>query len=318
LCPVHRPHEPNDDLGKALNHHPQISIVIPTYRRSDIVLDTISQFRKYYPEQFELIIVDQTADLPPAAAAALAKLDTSGSIRWLQLPKPSIPAAMNCGLLAAKGEAVLFLDDDIQLNDSLLSAHLAAQKTSALVAGQVLQPGEFPTRLRPGQSFLFRSDTSRWIREFMGGNFSVNRAKALELGGFDENFVGAGYRFEAEFANRFVKKFGKILFTPEASIRHLQLAAGGTRAHGHHLRTAGSAHSVGAYYYLLRVRPRRWWRKVLLRPARAIRTRHHLQRPWWIPVTLLAELRGFFRAIWLLARGPKLIDPDLAVARGKG
>ena len=303
-------------MDKALNQHPAISIVIPTYRRSEIVLATIQQFRSFYPDQHELIIVDQTTDVPPAAAAALAKLDANGSIRWLRLPKPSIPAAMNVGLLAARGEAVLFLDDDIQLDASLVPAHLAAQQAGALVAGQVLQPGEYPVHLRAGQTFIFCSDTKRWISEFMGGNFSVNRAKALALGGFDENFVGAAYRFEAEFAHRFVAKHGKILFNPDASIRHLQLATGGTRAHGHHLRTARSAHSVGAYYYLMRVRPRRWWRKIILRPMRAVRTRHHFRRPWWSPVTLLAELRGFIRAIWLLVRGPKFVEQNAAAIRG--
>ena len=33
----------------------------------------------------------------------------------------------------------------------------------------------------------------------MGGNFSVRRRFALTLGGFDEQFVGAAYRFEADF-----------------------------------------------------------------------------------------------------------------------
>jgi glycosyltransferase involved in cell wall biosynthesis len=281
------------------------------------VLATIRQFRSCYPDQHELIIVDQTVDVPRALAEELARLDAEGTIRWLRLPKPSIPVAMNTGLLAARGEVVLFLDDDIELDASLVPAHIAAQQSGALVAGQVLQPGEFPVRLRPGQTFVFCSDTSRWISEFMGGNFSVTRAKALALGGFDENFVGAAYRFEAEFAHRFVAKHGKILFSPEASIRHLQLSTGGTRAHGHHLRTTRSAHSVGAYYYLMRVRPRHWRRKVLWRPLRAVRTRHHLRHPWWIPLTLLAELRGFFRAIGLLARGPKLVKRDHASLLGE-
>ena len=280
------------------------------------MLDTIRQFREFVPATVELIIVDQTLDVPKPIADEMTMLDANGSIRWLRLPKPSIPAAMNCGLLAASGEIVLFLDDDIELDGSLVPAHVAAQKDAALVAGQVLQPGEFPLRLRPGEKFHFCSDTKRWISEFMGGNFSVSRTKALALGGFDENFLGAAFRFEAEFAHRYLRENGKILFCPEASIRHLRLSAGGTRAHGHHLRTAKSAHSVGAYYYLMQVRPPHWFRKVFWRPIRSVRTRHHMRHPWWIPLTLLAEIRGFMRATWLLARGPKLIRADRIPTRG--
>ncbi len=297
---------------------PLVSVVIPSYRRCEIVLATIEQFRRHYPDRYELIIVDQTDVVPTADGERMASLDADGSIRWLRLSTPSIPAAMNTGLLAASGEIVLFLDDDIELDEKLVPAHEAAQRDGALVAGQVLQPGEYPVRQRAGQTFLFCSDSRRWISEFMGGNFSVNRSKALSLGGFDENFVGAAFRFEAEFAHRFVARHGKILFCPDASIRHLRLSSGGTRAHGHHLRTVKPAHTVGAYYYLLRVRPRHWFRKLVARPLRSVRTRHHMRRPWWIPLTLFAELRGFLHACGLLAAGPKLISPRHPAGQDRG
>ena len=45
----------------------------------------------------------------------------------------------------------------------------------------------------------------------------------------------------------------------------------------------------------------------LLRPLRAVRTRHHLRRPWWIPLTLAAEFGGFVWALGLRFRDQKLI-----------
>lgn len=296
-----------------------LSIVIPTYRRSEIVLQTISQLRACMPESVELIIVDQTPTPPPAELARLEQLHADGSIRWLRLPQPSIPAAMNRGLAEAKGRAVLFLDDDIELDSSLIPAHIAGQCECALVSGQVLQPGESPQSIEGALPFKFNSDAPARIAEFMGGNFSVDRAIAIQLGGFDENFVGAAYRFEAEFASRYVARNGTILFTPEASIRHLRIPTGGTRDYGHHLRTSSPAHSVGEYYYLLRVRPKGWLGRIAWRPFRAIRTRHHLRNPWWIPATLLGELRGMLWALRLQRRGPKLIDgKQFAMASSAG
>jgi glycosyltransferase involved in cell wall biosynthesis len=273
-----------------------------------VVVDTIRHLRRQVPAPLEILVVDQTQDHPVEVARDLEALTRDGAIAWHRLAEPSIPAAMNHGLLAAKGDCVLFLDDDIEPCASLVQRHLDAQAEASLVAGQVLQPGQETEPLAAGEAFRFNSPSPAWIKEFMGGNFSVNRARALALGGFDQNFVGAAYRFEAEFAHRFVQAVGLIRYEPAAAIRHLAVSTGGTRAHGHHLTTIRPGHSVGAYYYLLKTRKPGWFGEALWRPIRAVRTRHHLRRPWWIPATLLAELRGLLLARRLLRSGPRLID----------
>lgn len=285
-----------------------IAIVIPTYRREAILIDSLQQLFSLAQAADEIIVVDQTQQHEPQTQQKLELFHNRGNIRWLRRAKPSIPAAMNAGLLAATQDIVLFLDDDIRLDSELIAAHRHAQaEYPGLVAGQVLQPGESPVALARGERFRFNSTATASIQEFMGGNFSIQRDYALQLGGFDENFVGAAYRFEAEFAFRYTRCYGPIRFEPAASIHHLQASSGGTRAYGHHLRTVKAGHSVGAYYYWLRTRePHRWW-KMLLRPLRSIRTRHHLRRPWWIPPTLIAEFRGLLKALQLLSRGPSLL-----------
>ena len=134
----------------------------------------------------------------------------------------------------------------------------------------------------------------------------MRRKEAIEAGGFDENFVRVAYNFEREFADRWRARGGRIHFFPLAAIRHLKVTSGGTRSFGDHLRTLLPAHSVGSYYYLLRS-PRTTGRarEFFGRPLRAIATRHHLRRPWWIPVTLVAELSGMVWALMLNARGPR-------------
>ena len=145
----------------------------------------------------------------------------------------------------------------------------------------------------------------------MGGNFSVKRSIALKIGGFDENFVKVAYRFERDFADRLITEGGKILFEPNAVIKHLKLPHGGTRSYGDHLRTFKPNHSVGEYYYLLRTnRVRKNFLSILRRPLRSISTNHHLHRPWWIPITLATEILGLFWAIFLAMRGPRFLGWD--------
>jgi GT2 family glycosyltransferase len=286
----------------------RISAVIPTYQREQVLLDTIDHLLRLEPAPAEILLIDQTEEHEPETTRVLGRLENAGKIRCIRLTQPSITRAMNTGLKEAVNEIVLFLDDDIIPEQNLIAAHAHAhlQDGCSIIAGQVLQPGEEPAITESGP-FRFCSTRPRFISELMGGNFSIKRKLALELGGFDENFVQVAYRFEAEFAERALALGEKIYFEPAASIRHLKASRGGTRAYGHHLTTIRPGHAVGAYYYLLRSRRSHRLLNILARPLRAIRTRHHLSRPWWIPPTLIAEGLGLIWAVFLAFRGPRLI-----------
>lgn len=292
-----------------------LSAVIPTYRREQVLLNTVTQLLSLNPAPSEILIVDQTTDHEEETIQTLKKWEQTGKIRWLRLEAPSVTHAMNIGLQQASQPVVLFLDDDIIPGANLIAAHANAQSRPGynIIAGQVLQPGEEPlTTEQEFEKFRFCSAQTQYISELMGGNFSIKRELALRLGGFDENFVHVAYRFEAEFANRALRAGEKILFEPAASIRHLKAAAGGTRSYGHHLTTVKPSHSVGDYYYLFRAKgiTNRFF-KILARPLRSVRTRHHLTHPWWILPTLVAETVGLIWAIFLALRGPRLIT-DIA------
>ena len=287
-----------------------ISIVIPTYRREAVLVETLKSLLDLPDAADEVVVVDQTPRHEDATERALGEWERQGAVRWVRLPQPSIPKAMNAGLLESRGAVVLFLDDDIIPGDGLVSAHREAHAASGktIVAGQVLQPGEEAMAPGSDDAFRFCHSGPRWIEEFMGGNFSIEKSTALGLGGFDENFVGGGYRFERDFARRALAAGVRIYFEPGASIRHLRASEGGTRAYGNHLRSASPAHSVGEYYDFLKwSSPGRLFPNILGRMFRSIRTRHHARRPWWIPVTLVAELGGLVWAAALRVRGTRNI-----------
>lgn len=286
-----------------------ISAVIPTFRRERVLIETIDALRALPVPPDEIVVVDQTERHEAVTQAALDERAASGAIRLLRLQMPSIPQAMNRGLLAASGEVVLFLDDDLLPDAQLIAAHRAAHATypGALIAGRVLQPWHEGKKV-PDAPFSFACTVPQEVVEFMGGNFSVVRTAALALGGFDENFVKVAYRFEAEFAHRWRAAGHSIRFEPEATIHHLKVAVGGTRAHGFLLTTMAPAHSVGTYYFALRtMAPLRCVAEYLWRPLRSVATRHHLRRPWWIIPSFIAELRGAAWALRLNRRGPKLL-----------
>ncbi|HKN18531.1 MAG TPA: glycosyltransferase [Dissulfurispiraceae bacterium] len=286
-----------------------ISVVIPTYKRERVLLDTIEYLLKLELCPSEIMVIDQTGSHEFVTSRALTNLDAQGKISWIRLPYPSITHAMNIGLLEARHDIVLFLDDDVIPDKNLIKAHLSAHAEGHnIVAGQVLQPGEDPLSIDHSGSFRFCSSRGRFVNEFIGCNFSVKRKLGLTLGGFDENFVHVAYRYEGEFADRALAAGEKIFFEPAASIRHLKAQSGGTRSFGEHLKTIKPSHSVGEYYYLMRSKiVQHRLIKILSRPLRAVRTKHHLRRPWWIPVTLVSEMLGFVWAVSLFLQGPKYV-----------
>lgn len=298
---------------------PTVSVVIPTLQRDEVLVDTVSALLAQAPPPAEILVLDQTPQHEEHVEQRLSVWDASGQIRWLRLPVPSITKAMNQGLLAARSEVVLFLDDDIVPEPGLIAAHAGRYIDSVVsgVVGQIVQPWQTRCTGIPAQrgkgiwrdlEFPFNTDQPAEILNAMAGNLSVRRDRAIQAGGFDENFKGVAYRFETEFARRLVRGGGKLVFEPSAGIYHLKASRGGTRAYGNPLCSASPAHSVGEYYMALREsRGLERWSFILWRIFRSVRTRFHLRHPWWIPITLIAELRGLLWAIRLNHRGPVLL-----------
>jgi GT2 family glycosyltransferase len=290
-----------------------VSIVVPTYRREGVLIATIGHLLDLDPAPAEIVVVDQTERHQETAEYTLRNWEAAGAIRWVRLVEPSITRAMNRGLCEAAQNSVLFVDDDIIPEPDLLQMHWRALERTgaALVAGRVIQPWHQEKDFSKQEGFHFASMQAGWIREFMGGNFTVRREIALKLGGFDEQFPGAAYNFEAEFAYRLCEAGHQIFYEPAACIHHLKASEGGTRTFGDHLRSFRPNHAVGAYYFILRT----WsgWQSLvrfLSRPLQAIATLHHLRKPWWIPATLIAELSGMGWALLLAAQGPRFVSAN--------
>ena len=287
-----------------------VSIVVATYSRDEVLLESLVRLFALDPPASEIIVVDQTKNHSREVSRSLDAWQTSGRMRWLRLRDPSITRAMNRGLVEASHPIVLFVDDDIIPHSGLVEEHAKSLEKSgaALVAGRVIQPWQAGRDFSRDDCFHFASVRPAWISDFMGGNFSICREIALRLGGFDEQFVGVAYNFEAEFAHRLRRAGYRIYYEPAAVIHHLKVSAGGTRTFGDHLRSLRPHHAVGAYYFILRT----WsgWQSLihlLSRPLHAVATRHHLRRPWWIPATIVAELSGMGWALMLAAQGPRYL-----------
>ena len=288
-----------------------LTIAIPTYNRGTILVETIARLLELDPRADAIVIADQTKEHPPDVERQLRAWHERGDIAWLRLDTPSIPRSMNDALLAATTPLVLFFDDDIIPATDIVHAHAAAHADAAIwaVAGQVLQPGEEPQDAPSTDDLRFRFNGTRgaFVNNVMAGNLSVKRERALGIGGFDENFTGAAYRFETDFAMRIAAAGGKVWFEPRASLRHLALSTGGLRSYGDHRSAPVPAHSAGDYYFALHHAPR-FWAYAVRRVVQNVATRYLATHPWLIPGKLIGETRGLLLARKLHRKGRRLRD----------
>ncbi len=213
-----------------------VTIAIPTYGRDEVLVETIRTCLDQAEPAGELLVLDQTPHHTVEAEAALAAWHQAGQIQWERLTKASQPAAMNRALEIATRPLVLFLDDDIIAAPGFVAAHAAAHdgEEFRVVVGQIIQPWQEPSDVAPVPSkpgalkadfdFPFHCTRRQPIQNVMSGHMSVPCEQAMALGGFDENFYGAAYRFDTEFGRRVLRAGGQLVFEPAASIRHLRAA----------------------------------------------------------------------------------------------
>src|SRR6516225_166093 len=294
-----------------------LTVAIPTYCREHVLLETIHHIISLNVPGSEILVLDQSASHIPHVQSELWRLHVAGQIRLIKLNQPSIPKAMNRGLIEASHDLVLFVDDDIIPEPDLVRAHLSAHALGKgrIVAGRIIQPWQEGVDFSQDRIFHFASLQSREIGDFMGGNFSLDRHEAITLGGFDENFVNVAYHFEAEFAHRWRAAGYRIIFEPEACLHHLKVPSGGTRTFGNHLTTMRPDHSVGAYYFYLRTSSgSSTLKSIVNRFFGAAATKYHLKHPWRVPPTLISEIRGLIWATRLAWAGPRYIRDKRGVA----
>ncbi len=221
-----------------------ISVIIATYNRSEDLFKTVNSFKKKIVTLEEVLIIDQSTD--NLARKAIKKLK-SKKIRYYHSKIPSLTAARNKGIdkLSDKGKIVIFLDDDVTLDENYFENILAVFNKYPEAKG--VSGHYFPKndKINSFELFLRRvclleswTKNKAEILSPFGATYphsltdiicaswipGFNMAYKKELFNkevFDENFSRYALAEDLEFSTRINKKYPNSLFiTPYASIIH--------------------------------------------------------------------------------------------------
>ncbi|HZB88542.1 MAG TPA: glycosyltransferase family 2 protein [Terracidiphilus sp.] len=182
-----------------------ISVVVPTYNRRDLVLRTLrTVFDQDWPASgFEVVVVsDGSSD---GTVDALKTLNPPCALTVIQQENRGQAAARNRGYRASKSDLILFLDDDMLCEPGLVAAHVRAHRESleqdsreVVGFGALFLSADSRRSLAAecfhreiGAFYLSHSsdgDAELRITDCTFSNASIRRRVLEEHDGFDERF----------------------------------------------------------------------------------------------------------------------------------
>src|SRR6266404_393094 len=214
----------------------KLSVVMNTFNRRHALEKTLPSLlaQDQRPEDFEVVfVVDGSTD---GTAELLNSWKTPFAIKVIVQPTRGMEVARNVGVAAARGEIVLFLDDDIICSPGVIRQHTEAHGDDVAVVahGPIYVAPESPKS-------LIRYGTEQWYKSYYGrlnpavglqipkeiyllANSSLSRKLLVESGGFDEQTPELG---DIELGLRLAKMGIRFRFLPAAIAYELFVKASG-------------------------------------------------------------------------------------------
>jgi glycosyltransferase involved in cell wall biosynthesis len=206
----------------------KVSVIIPTYQRCDSLKRALTALscQTFPKENYEVIVsVDGSTD---SSMEMLKGCQTPYELRTIWKPNAGRSAARNRGIDEAKGDVLIFLDDDMEALPGIIENHYHHHRDN----GRVCVLGNIPVNITdrstpleiylaetvyiPFMARLSSPDYKFQGLEFYSGNFSIRRDVMREIGLFN-----TGYRTseDCELGLRIARAGIEIVFEPRAVSR---------------------------------------------------------------------------------------------------
>lgn len=219
----------------------QVSLIIPTYNRQEIVFQTLQYIKQQSISGFEVVLVDQTE----SNDSNLNNFKDDGfKYKYLKIKETGLPNARNVGAENAKGEILIFIDDDSIPDSDLIQSYMNLfndyEKDKFCIGGRIIEKNT--TMFKENNSIVggwitwygktlknfdtVKSGECEWAS---GGNFGLTKDLFIEAGGFDPNFIGTAVLEDGDFGYAVKKIGGRVYYYPEPVIEHLRIPTGGVR-----------------------------------------------------------------------------------------
>lgn len=198
-----------------------LSVVISSRDRRQLLEEALRHIASSDYEDFEVVVVfDEESD---SSLRHFSRKSLPREVRFYQGEHRGLTSCRNLGILRARGDLILVLDDDLMAVPSLITSHVRMHgKFPGIIVKGNVQPASGATLLCEMISmgnFAHRGNGE--IEDFaLGSNFSVKREHIIRAGMYDERFMTYGWE-GTELTWRLIRSCGlRIRFCREAIAWH--------------------------------------------------------------------------------------------------
>jgi len=179
------------------------SVIIPTYDRPRYLGEALaSLLQQDFPSaRYEIIVVDNKPTGEVRKLVQELEQDQRRSIRYVEEPKVGLHNARHTGAREARGEILVYIDDDVIVHPGWLGAVIRpfSDPEVACVGGKVIPkweaepPDWWPELSSTYLSLLDLGEETKelcWPDGVYGCNMAVRRSALYEVGGFNPDDIG--------------------------------------------------------------------------------------------------------------------------------
>ena len=206
----------------------KVSVIIPTHNRSDALRETLSNLaRQDFAGEWEAVVVNNNSTDDTDAVVENFEFPVPLKVVHEKIPCPA--ASRNAGVSAARGEYIIFIDNDILVEENFISQHVENldENAGCWFVGRVKNPkqlretafGRFSDDNHENNFKAYPSGVITEIYEATGANWAMRRAEFLAVGGFDQSFAIASCE-DAEFSQRAKQAGIRTMFNPHSVVLH--------------------------------------------------------------------------------------------------
>jgi len=180
----------------------------------------------------EVVVADNDSNDNTYNFVAAVATDFPAAIRAIKVVKPGKSAAINAAAKVASGDVLAFLDDDVVVDQTWLTAAHNFYRDGKFAAGQGSIRLQAPERDDPEiiklvQRYrtipsLEHNSNVKPLHSLNGANFFVSRNAFERVGGFDERLGpgASGTSEDVDFARRLTRAGIAIGYAPGAIVYH--------------------------------------------------------------------------------------------------